>query len=126
MESAGSGLVLGPALDLAFNRLARDLRRWRGCVSRLVAAFAHAVLEAAHRATEIRAHVAQLLGAEDQHHDYQDDQPVPNAERAHISLLFPSMEHRPQRLGTAQDVHMHMIHLLMPHPAGVDDAAKAL
>src|SRR5688500_10634811 len=53
-------LVLGPALDFAFDRLAGDLRRG-AVVGRLVAAFAHPVLEAAHRAAKVGAHVAQLL-----------------------------------------------------------------
>src|SRR6185503_13433304 len=81
-----SGLVFGLAAHFAFDRLGGDLPRRR--LGRLVrAAFAHAVLEAAHRAAKIRADVAQLLGAEDQHHDHQDDQPMPDAERAHLSLL---------------------------------------
>jgi NADP-dependent 3-hydroxy acid dehydrogenase YdfG len=33
-----------------------------------------------HRAAEIRTNVAQLLGAENQNHDQQHDQPVPDAE----------------------------------------------
>ena len=41
--------------------------------------FAHAVLEAAHRAAEIRADVAQLLRAENHQHDDQQDDPVPDA-----------------------------------------------
>ena len=95
---------------------------------RLLAAFAHAVLEAAHRAAKVRADVAQLLGAEDQHHDHQDDQPMPDAERAHMRRppISSSVEHRAQRLRPAEDVHMDMIHLLMPHPAGVDDGAEAV
>src|SRR3990170_6018997 len=84
---SGSDLVLGPALHFAFDRLAGHL--WRRAFGGLVrAAFAHPVLEAAHRAAQVGAHVAQLLGAEDQHHDDQDDQPMPDAERAHIRLLF--------------------------------------
>src|SRR6185503_19757886 len=42
-----------------------------------------AFLEALHRAAQILADVAKLLGAEDQQHDHQDDQPVPDAHRAH-------------------------------------------
>src|SRR4026209_936359 len=41
-------------------------------------------------------------------------------------LLFPSVEHRPQGLRAAQDMHMDMIHLLMAHTPRVDDAAEAL
>src|SRR5687768_15347745 len=120
----GSGLLLGLCLDLAVDRLAGHLRCGR--VARLLAAFAHAVLESAHRAAKVGAHVAQLLGAEDQHHDQQDDQPVPDAERAHISLLSVSLQHRAQGLGPAENVHVDMIHLLMPDAAGVDDGAKAV
>jgi hypothetical protein len=47
---------------------------------RLLVVFLHAVLEALHRAAEVGAHVAKLLGTEDQQHDDQDDQPVPDAE----------------------------------------------
>src|SRR4051812_41707755 len=130
-SNRGSGLRFGLALDLALDRLAAHLRSRR---LRLVrAAFAHAVLEAAHRAAKIRAHVAQLLGAENEHHDQENDQPVPDAERAHVAslpislpLLFPALEHATEWLGTAQHVHMYMIHLLMPHRPRVDDAAKAL
>ena len=32
----------------------------------------------------------------------------------------------PERLGPAEHVHMDMIHLLMPHPAGVDDGPEAV
>src|SRR3974390_804653 len=49
---------------------------------------AHAFLEAAHRAAEIRADIAQLLGAEDEQHDDQNDHPVPNTKRSHDSLLM--------------------------------------
>src|SRR5688572_12371901 len=77
-----SDLLLGLALDLAFDRLVDDRGRVR--VDALVAAaLAHPVLEAAHRAAQVGAHVAQLLGAEDEHHDHQNDQPMPDAERAH-------------------------------------------
>ena len=43
-------------------------------------AFLHAFLETLDRAAEILTDVAQLLGAEDQHDDHQNDQPVPDAE----------------------------------------------
>src|SRR3954463_10692627 len=45
-----------------------------------------------------------------------------------LALAFQSLplEHRSQRLGAAQDVHVDMIHLLMPGTTGVDDGAKAL
>src|SRR5688572_10276680 len=82
----GSGLLLGLALHFAVDRLAGRLRR-QGDFTRLfsAAAFAHAVLEAAHRAAQVSAHVAQLLGAKNQHHDHQNDQPMPDAERAHLA-----------------------------------------
>src|SRR5450432_3442908 len=41
-------------------------------------AIANAVLEALDGTAEIAAHVLELLGAEDQHHDQKDDQPVPD------------------------------------------------
>src|SRR5882762_5443371 len=120
-----SGLVLGLFLDFALDRLARHLR-CGARVGSLVAALAHAVLEAAHGAAEVRADVAQLLGAENQHHDHQDDQPVPNAERTHTRLLFPPLQHRTEGLRPAEDVHMEMIHLLMPLATRVDDRAKTV
>src|SRR5688572_21007870 len=43
----------------------------------------HAVLEALHGAAQVGAHVAQLLRAENQQHDEQHDQPMPDAERTH-------------------------------------------
>src|SRR3990170_4924393 len=82
-----SGLRFGLALHFALDGLAGDLGR-RTAVLGFLAAFAHARLEAAHRAAEIRADVAQLLGAEHQHHDDEDDQPVPDAERAHRPSYF--------------------------------------
>src|SRR5712671_5089211 len=36
------------------------------------------------------------------------------------------LKHRAERLRPAQDVHVNMIHLLMAHPAVVDDGAKAI
>src|SRR4051794_35106179 len=83
--SGCSGLVLGPFAYFAFDRLAGHLRGRRVGFF----ALAHAILEPADRAAEIRAHVAQLLRAEDQHYDQQDDQPVPDAERTHsVSPIF--------------------------------------
>src|SRR5271167_4779906 len=81
-----SGFGLGPAFHFAINGLAAgDLRRGNS-TGRSVAAFTHAVLETAHGAAQIRADVAQFLGAEYQHYDDQNDQPVPDAERAHRVL----------------------------------------
>src|SRR3979490_2349182 len=115
-----SGLVLGLFLDSALDRLARHRRRCAR-VGSLVAALAHAILEAAHGAAEVRADVVQLLGAENQHYDHQDDQPVPNAERTHTRLLFSPPQHRTERVRPAEGVHVEMIHLLMPYAPGVDD-----
>src|SRR5882672_3748417 len=81
----GSGLGLCLSLDLALDRFAGDLRGAR--VGGLVAVL-HPVLEAAHRAAKVRADVAQFLGAEYQHHDHKNDQPVPNAERTHSASYF--------------------------------------
>ena len=39
------------------------------------------------RAAEVGADVLELLGAEDQHHHQQHDQPMPDAERSHVVLL---------------------------------------
>ena len=39
---------------------------------------AHAFLEVFHRATQVAANVAQLLGAKYQNNDQQYDQPMPN------------------------------------------------
>src|ERR1700693_4088822 len=78
-------------LRLAFDRRAGDLlcglRRRRGlfALRRL-----HALLEAFHRTAQILADIAQLLGAEDQHDDQQYDQPVPDAQSTHVSLLMRS------------------------------------
>src|SRR5437868_5566915 len=76
-----SGLVLGLDVDrVGVGRLmAGDLLRWRhGSVGRLVGAL-YAVLEALDCGAEIGADVLELLGTEDQHHDQQHDQPVPDA-----------------------------------------------
>src|ERR1700741_3714027 len=101
-SAGGSGLLLGLALDFAFDRLVGD----RGALVGLLAAFAHSVLEAAYGAAEVRAHVAQLLGAENQHHDHKNDQPVPDAERAHKNLLWPPHKHGAERFRPAEVVHM--------------------
>src|SRR3990167_7884905 len=66
------GLVVGARLlgagDLARRR---DRRFGRG-------ALLYAVLEDLHSAAQVGADVLQLLGAEDQHDDQQDDQPMPD------------------------------------------------
>ena len=47
----------------------------------------HRAEPALHRRAEVRAHIAQLLGAEHHHHHHQHDQPVPNAQSTHRGLL---------------------------------------
>src|SRR6185437_768488 len=74
-------------LDLALDRgalrgdLARRLRRRRRVF------VAHALLEALHGSAEVLADVAKLLGAEDEQHDHEHDQPMPDAEGTHRNLL---------------------------------------
>src|SRR5262249_2565362 len=85
------GLGLGLALDFAFDGLRRNLRRGRG-LARLVAAFAHAVLEAAHGPAQVGPDVAQLLRAEDQHHDQQQDDPVNPAQATHTFASYFLLE----------------------------------
>src|SRR5256885_13858140 len=76
-------------LRFAFDRLADDLLRRLGALRRSLALRTlHAVLEAFHRAAQVLADVAQLLGPEDQHDDEQHDQPVPDAQSTHIVLLY--------------------------------------
>src|SRR5439155_23470175 len=76
-------------LRFAFDRLADDLLRRLGALRRgLALRTLHAVLEAFHRAAQVLADVAQLLGPEDQHDDEQHDQPVPDAQSTHIVLLY--------------------------------------
>src|SRR6185436_5695412 len=120
-------LGFGLALDLALDGLARHLRRGRARLRGFLRArVAHAVLEAAHRAAEIGADVAQLLRAENHQHDDQQDDPVSDAPCTHSFLLLSPREHRTQWFRPTEDMHMHMIHLLMPHPAVVDDGAEAI
>src|SRR4051812_34863838 len=71
-------------LHFAFDRGARGGDR-RGARLVFLAAL-HAVLEALHSTAEIGADVAQLLRAEDEQHDHEDDDPVPDAERTHAIL----------------------------------------
>src|SRR5690606_2537215 len=58
----------------------------------------HAFLEALDGAAKIFAHVAQLLGAENEGDDDQDDKPMPNAETTHVYLrgagLPPALKYR--------------------------------
>src|SRR5512134_1179064 len=83
-----SGLRLRLLLRLAVDRAAGDLlRRGLGRARRgvgLLVGALHPFLEALDRAAEILPDVAQLLRAEDEHDDQQDDQPMPDAQRAHL------------------------------------------
>src|SRR6266446_7303123 len=73
-------LFLGFALD----RLTGDLLRIFAGRRRLFTFRGlHAFLEALHCTAQVLADVAQLLGAEDQYDDEQDDQPVPDAQSTH-------------------------------------------
>src|SRR5690349_20478829 len=50
---------------------------WRNLrLGRVLFFASHAVLEAFHRASEIRAEIAQLLRSEDENHHQQHDQPM--------------------------------------------------
>src|SRR5664279_2525202 len=77
-----SRLGLGFHVDRARIDRARgaDLLGRRGRVVGRGRTVADAVLEALDGTAEIAAHVLELLGAEDQHHDQKDDQPVPDTE----------------------------------------------
>src|SRR5690606_41293663 len=58
----------------------------------------HAFLDALDGAAKIFAHVAKLLGAENEGDDDQDDKPMPNAETTHVYLrgagLPPALKYR--------------------------------
>src|ERR1700682_252143 len=71
-------LVSRVLAHFAFDGGARDLRRRLGRRRGVGFAALHPFLEALHRPTQILAHVAQLLRAEDEHDDQQDDQPMPD------------------------------------------------
>src|SRR5690606_40011754 len=79
---SGSGVGLFAGLDvdrIGVAGLLRDGRLGGGFVLRVF----HAFLEAFDRTAEILADVTQFFRAEDQGHDDQDDQPVPDAEATH-------------------------------------------
>jgi hypothetical protein len=61
-------------LAAVFSRLFRDIRL-------------HPYLEPLGRTAQVAAYIAQFLGAKYQNHNQQYDQPMPNTERTHISLL---------------------------------------
>src|SRR5258706_5296796 len=122
-----SALLL--VLDLAFDGGAG--RGKLGGLLRRVLAALHAVLEALYRAAEVRADVAQLLGAEDQQHDDEKDDPVDPAHAAHAILLVRRLalflrDHARKRIRAADDVDMQMIHVLTSDPTRVHDGAEAV
>src|SRR5690606_33612227 len=82
-QQSGAGFVFFVSLDIdrvVLDTLGLDL------AGRVFLAVLHALLEAAHCAAEVLAHVTQLLGTEDERHDDQNDKPVPNTERTHELL----------------------------------------
>src|SRR5689334_15494133 len=43
-----------------------------------------------------------------------------------LSCLRRPRQHRTERVGTAEHVHVHVLHVLMPDAAGVDDRSKTV
>src|SRR5207302_1872977 len=81
-----------------FERLSGNLRRRFGRRRFSVGCAAlHAFLEALDRATEIRAHVAQHLRADSQHHGQKNDQPRPSALSTHVFYSIAPRSPRPAR-----------------------------
>src|SRR5690606_38934442 len=78
-EDSGVFLFLGLHVDgfAGFHALRDGLGRVFG------GGFLHAFLETLDGAAEIFADIAQLLGAEDEGDDDQDDQPMPDTETTH-------------------------------------------
>src|SRR5690606_27835858 len=83
---ARSGLVFFFGLHVdgffGFDALGGDGFGLGGIVGRI----GHALLEALDGAAQVFAHVAQLLGAEDERHDDENDKPMPDAETTHVDL----------------------------------------
>src|SRR5690606_5188427 len=67
---------------------------------------AQALLEALDRFAEVLARTAQALGAEDQQHDHQHDDPMPDAETAHCALsgVGGAQDSAPRRKGMVRKV----------------------
>src|SRR5690606_31849369 len=110
--AAGPRSALLLFLDLALESRARGGDLAGGLL--LVLAL-HAFLEAAHRATQVGADVAQLLRPEDEEHDDEHDEPVPDAEGTHGNApsrrpLF-RRDHAREAIGAADDVDVQMIHV---------------
>src|SRR5690606_29780546 len=79
-RSALHAVVFAFGLALAFARLVAELG------GGLVVLVGHAFLEALDRLAQVATGAAQALGTEDQQHDHQDDDPMPDAEAAHTAL----------------------------------------
>src|SRR5208282_3161743 len=102
---------------LALDRLAGDLLcRIAGLRRCLALGSLHAFLETANRAAKVLADIAQLLSAEDQHHDQQHNQPVPDAQSTHgrSPFMLPAWA----AFYPAVPVHRRCAHADASHPAG--------
>src|SRR6185312_7094590 len=85
VRGAGGSSALLLFLDLALDGRALRGSDLAGGLRGLVGL--HPLLESLHRAAEVGADVAQLLRAEDEQHDHEHDQPMPDTERTHRDLL---------------------------------------
>src|SRR5581483_8477050 len=74
---------LRSVLYFTFDRLATTLLDLGRRLRSLFLFGLHTFLESLYRRAEVGSEIAQLLSAEDHHHDDQDDKPVPNAEGSH-------------------------------------------
>src|SRR3569833_3006883 len=88
-----------------------------GCI------FLHPFLEPFDRPSQIAADITQFLGTKNQQHDYQNDQPVPNAKAAHgmspLNLTFPD------GIAPAKSVTLDAQHFLPPAAAGLHPCLDA-
>src|SRR5512139_802831 len=85
--------------------------------------FLHAFLQSLHRATQVAADVAQLLGAENQQHDDQNDQPMPDAKATHG--VSPVGLTALGGFAAAEYVNVKMEHFLAAAASGVDQRLEA-
>jgi hypothetical protein len=85
-QVGGSDAIL---LDLAIDHMGASylLGRHRGIGLGRFFASLEAILEILDCAAEILADVAQLFGAENQHHHEKNDQPMPNRKGTHKTAL---------------------------------------
>src|SRR6185312_2429710 len=93
VRGAGGSSALLLFLDLALDGRALRGSDLAGGLRGLVGL--HPLLESLHRAAEVGADVAQLLRAEDEQHDHEHDQPMPDTERTHRGLLVARAPQRP-------------------------------